>query len=119
MKTIIHVEDSLLIQSRVAHWIQALHNGATVLSTDSLAGAEELIAAHAPDLLVLDLHLPDGNALERIEFFKWMAPDMQIAVFSNDNSDFVRHICFERGADWVFDKSTDITKLIDVINLAH
>lgn len=115
MKTIVHVEDSLLMQSRVAQWIQTLHRGAAILSTDTLANAEELIANHAPDFLILDLYLPDGNALERIAFFKWMAPGMQIAVFSNECSDFMRHICFERGADWVFDKSTDITKLIEVI----
>lgn len=117
MKTILHVEDSQLIQSRVAQWVQSLHSDTAVLSTDTLGQAEELIANHAPDFLILDLHLTDGNALERIEFFKWMAPGMQIAVFSNDNSDFARHICFERGADWVFDKSTDITKLVDVIRM--
>ncbi len=118
MKIIVHVEDSMLVQSRVAEWIQALHRGTAILSTDTLANAEELIANHTPDFLILDLYLPDGNALERIEFFKWMAPNMHIAVFSNENSDFMRQICFERGADWVFDKAVDITKLIEVIDLA-
>jgi len=41
--------------------------GHTVVTADTLAGARAQIAADLPDVLLLDLMLPDGNGLELLD----------------------------------------------------
>jgi len=41
--------------------------GHSVSSANSLANARQLIAMHQPDLLLLDVHLPDGSGFELFE----------------------------------------------------
>jgi CheY-like chemotaxis protein len=38
--------------------------GFEVLSTDSLASAQRIARARVPEVIVLDIHLPDGNGFE-------------------------------------------------------
>lgn len=118
MKTLIHVEDSELILLRLAEWVIGIHPEVNMLAATCLTEADMLVACHAPDFMVLDINLPDGNALNWIPHFKQMEPAMQIAVLSNNNDPFTRDKCLQLGADWFFDKSLDLAKLIDVIRIA-
>lgn len=118
MKTLIHVEDSELILLRLAEWVVDIHPDLHILPATALTEADMLVARHAPDFMVLDINLPDGNALNWIPYFKEMAPAMRIAILSNDNDTFTRDKCLELGADWVFDKALELPKLIEVIGTA-
>lgn len=118
MKTIIHVEDSELILLRLAEWVVEINPDFTVLPATSLKEAEALLEHHAPDFMVLDVNLPDGNALHRLADFKKLSPTMQVAVLTSSNDAFTRLKCKQLGADWVFDKATDIPKLVEVMSEA-
>jgi DNA-binding NarL/FixJ family response regulator len=118
MKTMIHVEDSDLILQRLSEWIGEIDPTLQILSATSLAQATRLLENHTPDFMVLDINLPDGNATRHVAQFKKMAPDMQIAVLSSSNDSFTREKCLQLGADWVFDKATDLPKLIGLLTEA-
>lgn len=118
MTTLIHVEDSELILLRLAEWVVGLHPELKILSATALTEADTLVVRHQPDFMVLDINLPDGNALNWIRHFKTMAPHMRIAVLSSNNDPFVQDKCLALGADWVFDKAMDLPKLIDLIGAA-
>ncbi len=111
----IHVEDSDLILLRLAEWIVEIDPALQLLPATSLAEARQMVPLHRPDFMILDINLPDGNATSHLADFKKMAPDMQIAVLSSSNDSFTREKCFQLGADWVFDKATDIPKLIGLL----
>jgi two-component system OmpR family response regulator len=68
-------------------------------------------------MLILDLHLPDGNALQILPALRNLEPGMQIAVLSNDASEFSRTKCMQAGADWFFDKSTEFEKVLAVVQI--
>lgn len=116
MKTIIHVEDSELILLRLAEWVVEIDPGFNVLPATSLGQAEALLHQHTPDFMVLDVNLPDGNALNRLVDFKKLSPNMQVAILTNSNDAFTRLKCQQLGADWVFDKATDIPKLVELMS---
>ena len=118
MKTIIHVEDSELILLRLAEWVVEIDPEFTVLPATSLKEAEALLKDHAPDFMILDVNLPDGNALNRLQDFKKLSPHMQVAMLTSSNDAFTRLKCKQLGADWVFDKATDIPKLVEVLSEA-
>lgn len=116
MKTMIHVEDSDLILLRVAEWLVGFNPDLTIFPATTLTEADTLVARHAPDFMVLDINLPDGCALNWISHFKTMAPAMKIAVLSNNTDRYTRDKSLELGADWVFDKTLDFPKIIELIS---
>jgi two-component system OmpR family response regulator len=68
-----------------------------------------------PTLVILDLHLSDGNAIPIIHAIKQLAPGMQLAMLTNDASALNRSKCMRAGADWFFDKSTEFDDLREVV----
>lgn len=101
------VEDSELIRNRLVALLRDLPGVDHVDAAATLSQALDAIYEAPPTLLILDLHLPDGNALQVLGVFKNMAPHMRIAMLSNDASEFTRARCLKGGADAFFDKSTE------------
>ena len=98
----------LELLERVPH-VEAIHTAGTL--SQARQGVQEVL----PTFVILDFHLPDGNALELIPSLKRMDPGLQIAVLTNDASEFNRGKCLLAGADWFFDKSTEFGNLLEVV----
>ena len=73
------------------------------------------VRAAPPSMLIVDFHLPDGNALRTLPLLKALAPAMKIAAFSNDATTFHRAASLQAGADWFFDKSAEFPQLLDLV----
>jgi two-component system OmpR family response regulator len=115
MMKLLIVDDSELILSRLVDWLRSLSASIQIDTATTLDQAQERVRTYKPDMLILDLSLPDGNAINKIEEFKALTPHMGIAVFTNDACDFTRVKCLFAGADWFFDKSSDVTELIAIV----
>ncbi len=59
---------------------------AVVAEASDMDTAVRLVAAHRPDVLVLDLHLPDGSNSERIEALRVRFPRTGIVVVTMQDS---------------------------------
>jgi two-component system OmpR family response regulator len=108
------VDDSELILTSLSTLLHSVEGIATVLTANTLAGALDLARLKLPELVILDLHLPEGNAIEIIGLMKQTMPGIKIAVLTNDASRFSRKRCMTAGADWFFDKSTEFRNVLDV-----
>ena len=84
---------------------------------EAASGREALVQIphHSPDVLVVDLHLPDGNGLEVIAWARALSQQMGIVALTF--SKFPEHIlaCMESGASSYVDKSAPISELITAI----
>lgn len=108
------VDDSELIRTSLIGLLEHIQ-GIAIHMTTTLAQARESVRQLLPNLLILDIHLPDGNAIQSIRPLKQLAPAMKIAMFTNDVNKFNRRKSQEAGADWFFDKSTEFENLLDVV----
>lgn len=108
------VDDSELIRASLASLLEPIQSIA-VHTAATLAQALESVRRGLATLLILDVHLPDGNAIQSIRTLKQLAPGMQIAMFTNDVNEFNRKKSLGAGADWFFDKSTEFEDLLDVV----
>ena len=101
------IEDSVLICDRLVAMLRAVPGVAQVTSAHTLQEGLDAIARTLPHLLILDIHLPDGNALDAIARLRWLSPLTEILVLSNDAGEPQRRRAQELGADAVYDKSTE------------
>ena len=86
-------------------------------SLEMAATARDALAAavdHSPDLVVLDLALPDGNGLNLLPSMKKKWPDTEVIVLTGDNSVATVMEATKRGAFFYQPKpySTDTLKVL-------
>lgn len=107
MKLLI-VEDSNLVSTR----LQLAFGKVAALETeiaDCLELALALFRTLQPELVILDIELPDGNGLDLLQTIKCERPATQVLMFSNH--EFFRQRCTALGADYFFDKSGEFEAL--------
>ena len=109
------VDDSALIRVSLSDLLSSIDGLDTISTATTLAEAIESVRSNKPTFAIVDLHLPDGNAADALGTMKQLAPDMQIAVLTNDASAFNRKRCMRSGADWFFDKSTEFEEVIELV----
>lgn len=109
------VEDAPLLRERLATLIASVPGASTV---GQAAGAKEAIQAiheAAPDAVVLDLHLQQGNGFEVLRALHESAPHIDVYVVTNFVDDSYRQTATRLGARGFFDKSTEFDKLREAL----
>jgi DNA-binding NarL/FixJ family response regulator len=80
-------------------------------------GVEALAAIRKlkPDVVTLDLRMPNLGGLEVLQAVRDEIEKMVVIVLTARNEEFYRQKCFELGARHVFDKSGDFEPLLHVL----
>ena len=105
------VEDAPLLRERLAALIASVPGARSV---GHAAGAREAIRAigeAAPDAVVLDLHLEEGNGLDVLRALQKSAPHIDVYVVTNFANETYRQVAARLGARGFFDKSTEFDQL--------
>lgn len=110
------VDDSELIRTRLISLLDRVAGIASIDQAATLAHAMERVRYQPPDLVILDLHLPDGLGTEIIGSLKQMAPNLRIAVLTFCGEDAYRKQCLALGADWFFDKASEFDALLALVH---
>ena len=105
---ILLVEDSRILRDRLRRMISGIPEAVLVAETDNEAEARELMRQFQPEVAVVDLRLRSGSGLTVLEHIKASYPATIIIVLTNYGQAEYRSKCMDLGADYFFDKSTDI-----------
>jgi DNA-binding response OmpR family regulator len=104
MPTILVVEDNRATRTFLAENLNA--DGYDSLEAATLAEAAEALEQCFPDLVIIDLGLPDGDGLDLLRYVRdtdrtaaRIDPDLPLLVLSGRASDLDRLRGFERGCD--------------------
>ena len=111
MKLLI-VEDSRLVGERLAAVFAAIPALEVALAA-SVGMAVAQFQRQAPDIVILDIHLPDGNGIDLLSRIKCWRAATKVLMFSN-LPDCERQ-CRAGGADGYFDKATDFEALVTTV----
>ncbi len=109
------VEDSALVRTSMLRLLESVPFIGEIEVAGTVALMLDRVRAAPPSMLIVDFHLPDGNALRTLPLLKALAPAMKIAAFSNDATTFHRAASLQAGADWFFDKSAEFPQLLDLV----
>lgn len=111
------VEDAPLLRERLMALIASV-GASTVGHADGARAAIEGILAAAPDVVVLDLHLKDGNGFDVLRAVREAAPAIAFFVLTNHPHEGYRASAVRLGARGFYDKSSEFEKLRDALAAA-
>ncbi|WP_427913308.1 LuxR C-terminal-related transcriptional regulator [Ramlibacter sp. MMS24-I3-19] len=105
--TLYVIDDHPLMREAVVMLMRRLRPGANVIELDRIGGMEAAVRQHGfPDLVCLDLKLPDTTGMSGVHEMKNRFPDAPLAVLSASPAVDAEEACIEAGADIYIEKSS-------------
>jgi DNA-binding NarL/FixJ family response regulator len=109
------VEDSESVRERLARMLGDMEGVNVVGEAETPGEALEGILRTRPDSVLLDLHLLGGSGLDVLRRAHPQTPGTVFIVLTNHPDAQYRRACMAAGADYFFDKSSEIAKVREVI----
>jgi DNA-binding NarL/FixJ family response regulator len=107
------VDDHAAFRQPLAHLLRREPGVTEVDEAASVAEARPRLAG--ADVVVLDVHLPDGNGLDLLRDHHHSKPDAIVLVLSGSSDELELAHAIEAGASAVLDKTTGIEQIFDAV----
>lgn len=115
-KTILVIDDDQITSRVFMHCLQRL--GHRVLQAESGSAALQQLDREHPDLVIMDLHLPDTTGLALLQTFR-ARPEMAatpVVVMTGSPQPDIQQTLLKNGAKAFVSKPVDFGRLNDIIN---
>jgi DNA-binding NarL/FixJ family response regulator len=114
MSRLLIVDDHALVREGLKRALT--HEGFTqITEASSIAEARAQISASKPDVVTIDINLPDGSGFELVSWIRSISRDMAIVVLTlNDHENYIR-AAMKAGASAFVSKSEPIPALVAAI----
>lgn len=90
MSLLFHMLTKVLIvddESEICFLLKRIFKDKVVITTESLTNAHHLITSFDPDILIMDVNLPDGNGAEEVKKLKEKKQNLKVILISGANDD--------------------------------
>ena len=113
---ILHVDDSEAIISLVK--LMLLRGGKInrILPARTVDEAKKILVTEKTDIVILDIHLPDGNGISLLKYIKENYPHVKALMLTNHSDSYFRDAARKAGAEYFFDKSTEFEEAAKAIS---
>src|SRR5260370_7777193 len=101
---VVIVDDSAIVRRRLAEMLVHVAHVTVAGEAGTVAEALERIPLLRPDVVVLDLHLPDGDGVAVLESVKRVVPAPVVVMLSNYSDDFYPPWCEPPAPDFFLHK---------------
>ena len=114
MKIII-ADDSKLIRDRIAERVELIDNVNVVAQTTNSFETIEEINIHKPDVLILDIRMPEGSGINVLKYIQKNKTKIVTIVVTNYPIIQYKNKCFELGTDFFFSKATEFEEVFKLV----
>jgi len=104
-KKVLIVDDSDLLQSRIKDRLLKVFERITIKHAFNCDEALKLFPSFGPDVVILDIALPDGSGIDLLRKFKEDKPMVNVVIFTSYPSSEFEKRCMDLKADHFIDKS--------------
>jgi len=118
MPKVLIVDDALTDRVRVSG-IASRWMDCTILEADNGKSAMEQIAAHLPDLVLTDLHMPEMDGLELVAAVKEDFPHIPVILMTGQGNEDVAALALRQGAASYVPKVRLADDLVSTLNQVH
>jgi DNA-binding NarL/FixJ family response regulator len=115
INTLLIVDDHPMMRTALRIVLEEEAGLAVAGEAGTLAEGRQKAAALKPDLMLLDLYLPDGNGLEMIHFRDEQMPAMRILVMTSSSNEKDIIAALEAGADSYLVKDAPPEQLLQAV----
>ncbi|NIG52191.1 response regulator transcription factor [Chitinophaga sp. Cy-1792] len=95
---------NLVRHGYAVRYVHALHDGL------------QFLKSHKPDLLFLDIHLPDGSGLEALPVIKALDPSLPIITISAYDNESEKQQALTTGASFFLAKPFNVRSVDELLN---
>jgi DNA-binding NarL/FixJ family response regulator len=111
------VDDSSIVRERLGKKLSTFGRVEVVGNVGDIETALIAFDREKPNMVILDIQLPDGNGIEALTKIKQQNEDTVVVMLTNYPFEAFRKRCLDAGADYFFDKSTEFDKIMEVVRL--
>ncbi|MDI6767299.1 MAG: response regulator transcription factor [Bacteroidota bacterium] len=109
------VDDSHIVRARLMIIFGELPGIEIVGQAGTATDAKNMIPKVMPDVVILDIKLPDGSGIDVLQKIKNEHPHIIVIMLTNYPYQQFREESIKAGADYFFDKSKDFDEAIEVL----
>lgn len=117
MKKVIVIEDQTIMRDLICQLVEGYTTMEVVASSGDGAEGYELCLEHRPDLVILDIMLPNLNGSEVLRRLKAKNPHINILIFSAASSNSMVNRLLKSGVTGYIEKDAGLEELEKAINL--
>ncbi len=118
MKVLI-ADDSSIMRRRLTQMINELNFVDDLFEAHDFDQTIKGLSDIRPHVLILDIRMPGGSGIDVLKTIKFETRPQVVIVFTNYAYTQYFEKCMKLGADYFFDKSADIEKLVEVVRTCH
>jgi len=108
-------DDAKVIRERLRLLIKDCANLELVAEAEDAQSALRLFDSKHPEIVVLDIRMPDRSGIAVLEQIKQQAPATKVVMLTNYPYSAYRRRCIQLGACAFLDKSTEFEKIQQVL----
>jgi DNA-binding NarL/FixJ family response regulator len=112
---IVAIDDSPIIMKRIKDMLNESKAVKQLLTATNFEKGVSLINNHNPEVVLLDINLPDGRGLRNLYELRRLKPAIKIIIITNQEYEKYEQVSLQLGAYCYLDKSYDFHKLPSVI----
>ncbi len=112
--SVVIIEPSALVRERIVDLVSRLPRVQVRGAAETGRHGLELCAAQTPQVVMLGLELEDMNGLKFLQQLRGQRPECRIIALTNCPFKGVLQLSLECGADFCFDKTTEIELALGV-----
>lgn len=113
---VVVVDDSEVIRDRITVLLSEIPTVNIVGYADNPLSATELIVKNNPDVIILDIFLAGGSGIHVLKNIRSKKISSKVIMLTNYAQEEYRKKCFEEGADFFFDKSSEFDRVIEIVS---
>ncbi|MGE5404336.1 MAG: response regulator [Candidatus Saccharibacteria bacterium] len=115
-KSILICDDSLLIRSQLRDYVSSLGKDISILEAPNGNTAVELFEKNRPQLVFLDIVMPNGGGIECLKAIKEIDPNVTVVMISSSGTKQILKEALEAGAADFIQKPWNETLISQIIN---
>ena len=108
-------DDSSIIRKHLHTLLSDLSDIKVIGESDTVSETIERVSTLLPDVVILDIHMPDGNGIQALRYIKAAHPEIKVIMLTNHANPFYREACLQAGASYFLDKSTEFETIGSVL----
>lgn len=117
MKKVIVIEDQTILRDLICQLVEGYTNMDVIAQSGDGAEGYELCLEHVPDLVILDIMLPNLNGSEVLRRLKAKNPKINILIFSAASSNSMVNRLLKSGVTGYIEKDAGLIELEKAISL--